>query len=416
MGELASKTSGSIANNVLFQKIILASGRLWSVGGGEIRLVWGYKESVRPLSITILGTRGIPAAYGGFETFAEELSTRLALRGHSVCVFGRRKFFEEAAAEPYRGVARHLAPTIMHKYLETPVHALTSFLRLIFAPRCDIILLCNAANSPFAWIVKLARTPLAINVDGIESRRGKWNRLGRVWYKIGEAASSMLADVVVSDAEVIADYYREKHGVESRVIAYGADPKIRAPGEVLSRFGLEPGGYILYVSRLEPENNALGVVRAYERLATTVPLVIVGDAPYADAYKAKVRAAASSRVIFTGFQFGESYQELRSNCLFYVQATEVGGTHPALVEAMAYGNGIIANDVPEHREVLGGAGLYYNRNNFEDLSSQMNKFLNDGSLIKSFGQKAAKRAADLYTWDKIVDEYEKLFFEMAEGR
>lgn len=189
-----------------------------------------------------------------------------------------------------------------------------------------------------------------------------------------------------------------------------------APGELLSRFGLEPGRYILYVSRLEPENNALGVVQAYERLAADVPLVVVGDAPYADAYKAKVKAAAPDRVVFTGFQFGDAYRELRSNCLFYIQATEVGGTHPALVEAMAYGNSIIANDVPEHREVLGDAGLYYNRNNFEDLSDQIERLLRDQGLRKSLGQKAAKRASELYSWEKIVADYENLFFEMIGAR
>lgn len=125
---------------------------------------------MRRLSIAILGTRGIPAAYGGFETFAEELSTRLAARGHEVCVFGRRRFFSNASAEPYLGVERILAPTVMHKYLETPIHALTSFVYLLFARRFDAVLLCNAANSPFAWILRLRGIPLAINVDGIESR------------------------------------------------------------------------------------------------------------------------------------------------------------------------------------------------------------------------------------------------------
>lgn len=365
------------------------------------------------MRIAILGTRGVPARYGGFETLAEELGARLVRRGHSVSVCARRYFGQEpVAAFEYRGMRVITLPTVRHKYLETPLHALISFL-MLFRFDAEVVLLCNAANSPFSFLVRLAGCALLINVDGIERRRSKWNWLGKLWYRLGEWSSVLFASRIVADAEVISNYYREVYGVNSSVIAYGAEPIKREPAGTLSQFKLLPQGYILYVSRLEPENNALGVVRAYNSLVaagqTKLPLVVVGDAPYAKQYIARLKAEACSSVIFTGFQFAEAYQELRSNCYFYLQASEVGGTHPALVEAMAYGNCVIANDTPEHREVLGEAGLYYARNDFAQLSQLMLKLLNEPALVKTLGENARVRAAKLYSWEVIVDRYETLF-------
>ena len=369
----------------------------------------------RPLSIAILGTRGIPARYGGFETFAQELSTRLVKKGHKVVVYGRRKFGAlDSDAREFDGVALRRTPTVMHKYLETPLHALTSFVDLFFR-RVDVVLLCNAANSPLAWIGRVRGFPVLINVDGIERNRGKWNALGKLWYRLGEFCSVLFATRVIADAEVIAQYYRETFRITPEVIAYGAKAPRIAAGETLAKFGLTVKNYLLYVSRLEPENNALVVINAYQKLKLDQPLVIVGDAPYADEYKAQLRAAAGDKVIFTGFQFGAAYQELQSNCLLYIQATEVGGTHPALIEAMAYGNCVIANDTPENREVLGSTGLFYRKNDADDLAQKIGESAGSQQLRSDFGSKAKARAEQQYTWEKITEQYEKLCLEVAKS-
>ncbi len=364
--------------------------------------------TVSPLRIALMGTRGIPARYGGFETFAEQLATRLVARGHTVTVYSRCGLFDRwGALEEYRGVRRRQVPTIFHKYLETPLSGFTTFLDALFQSY-DGILLCNAANSPFVPILKVKRTPLLINVDGIERDRAKWNKLGKAWYLLGERASVALATRLVSDADVIAEYYRDTYGCESEVIPYGVHPVVRQPGDALAKFGLTPKGYILYVSRLEPENNALGVIQAYNNLNTDMPLVIVGDAPYAQEYKAQLRAAASKNVIFTGFQFGEAYEEFQSNCYCYVQATEVGGTHPALVESMSYGNCVIANGTPENLEVIGDAALSYPKNDFSTLSELLAKVIASPELVTSYGEKARARALSMYSWDAVVSRYEQL--------
>ena len=370
----------------------------------------------RRFRIALLGTRGIPARYGGFETFAEQLSTRLVARGHQVVVYGRCSFFSRwGRRESISGVERRETPTVFHKYLETPLHAFTSFLDLL-GRRVDAIVLCNAANSPFAPILLCKRVPLMINVDGIERNRAKWNSLGKAWYLLGEHCSVKMATRIVSDAQVIAEYYRDTYGVESTVIPYGVHPVRREAGETLRHFGLQSRRYLLYVSRLEPENNALGVIEAYGRLSTELPLVIVGDAPYATEYKEKLRAAANRNVIFTGFQFGEAYQELQSNCYLYIQATEVGGTHPALIESMSYGNCVVSNGTPENIEVVGDAGVCFAKNDFLELSEVVSKLLREPDTVKAYGEKAYQRAHQRYSWDSVVSAYEDLINELLARR
>lgn len=367
------------------------------------------------MHIAILGTRGIPASYGGFETFADELSQILVRRGHQITVFGRRRFGEQRETQLINGVTVRYAPTIFSKHLETPLAAVTSLLA-VRRLRVDAVLLCNAANSPFGWLAKLPSIPLAINVDGIERKRSKWGLAGRLWYRLGERCSVWFADRVIADADFIAAYYRTHFGIEPYCIAYGARVERREPGPTLDQFGLKPSQYLLYVSRFEPENNALGVVQAYEQSGVQLPLVMVGDAPYARDYIAEVHRAAGPRVIFTGYQFGDAYHELQSHAYAYIQATEVGGTHPALIEAMAHGNAIIANDVPEHTEVLADAGLYYARNNFSDLSAMMMHLITNPSRVSGLRSAAAARAAEHYGWEKIADQYEMLFRELVQKR
>jgi glycosyltransferase involved in cell wall biosynthesis len=375
------------------------------------------RAAAPPLKIAILGTRGIPANYGGFETFAEELSVRLAARGHDVTVYGRPHYIDRAIdGRHYRGVRIRLIPTIRHKYLDTVVHAFLSCLDCLRRDY-DALLMCNAANSPFCVLPRLMRTGVAINVDGIERRRRKWNQLAKLYYRLGEWCAVKIPDALVADAEVVAAYYREQYGAAPVVIPYGG--LAPAAGEAtLARYGLQPGRYVLYVSRLEPENNADVVIRAFRALQTDHPLVIVGDAPYAEAYKRQLRelAEGDARIKFTGFLFGDAYRELQSHAGCYVQATEVGGTHPALVEAMSVGNCVIANGTPENLEVLGDAGLTYRVNDAEHLREHLQAVLSDDSLRQAYGRRAAARAAERYTWELVTDQYESLFVALAQRR
>ncbi|MFN8389149.1 MAG: DUF1972 domain-containing protein [Bdellovibrionota bacterium] len=386
-------------------------------------------KSPHALNIAICGIRGIPACYGGFETFAEELGKRLAERGHRVLVYGRDHVIKHSEPK-YLGVDIKLLPAPRHKYLETPVHTWRCLKDIVRNP-VDVVLVCNAANSPFVWLPRLRGIPVAVNVDGIERMRAKWNFLGRLWYRLGEICSVLFASEIISDAGVIESYYRETYHVRSRVIAYGHRSSERhflaakCCGENLldpldplfTELKIQPDRYLLYVSRLEPENNAHRVIQAYssldEEVQRALPLVVVGDAPYAKEYIEELHRIASPSVVFAGYRFGDQYETLQRGAHVYIQATEVGGTHPALVEAMGFANCIIANGTPENQEVLSDCGEFYAKNNVDELKSVLTRLVTNPRLVNKLRRRALKRAQELYDWEIICSNYEDLFREMC---
>jgi glycosyltransferase involved in cell wall biosynthesis len=363
------------------------------------------------MRIAILGTRGIPASYGGFETFAEHLSTRLVARGHEVTVYCRAHYVSPRQLE-YHGVRLKVLPTIRHKYFDTVVHTFLSAIHAV-SGRYDAALICNCANAPFSPILRLTGTPVAINVDGLEHKRKKWGRLARRYYRFAEHLSTLVPNEMVTDAQVIQDYYLARHNTQSTMIAYGSEVERRPNRDVVRKWRVEPNRYVLYVSRLEPENNAHLVIEAFKKVRTAFRLLVVGDAPYAENYIAslKARARGDKRIIFTGFVFGQDYRALQQNAYCYVHATEVGGTHPALLEAMGYGNCVLTLATPENIEVVGEAGVPY-ADEF-DLSEKLQRVLRDGSLVQAYRNRAQQRIQSHYDWERVVDRYERLFARMS---
>lgn len=366
------------------------------------------------MRIAILGIRGVPANYGGFETFAEELGTRLAARGHEITVYGRDRYIARGLIA-YRGMQIVRLPAPRSKYLETVVHSLFAAIHAI-GKQYDVVYVCNSANAPICWIPWLRRQRVVLNVDGLEWRRAKWGRLARRYYRWAAKLAAHMPIEIVTDAEVIRDFYERTWRRRTRCIVYGTNVYDRGfLAERVRALGLEPDGYLLYVSRLEPENNAHLVVEAYGRIETALPLVMVGDAPYASTYIERVRAAASPRVRFLGYRFGDEYHALQANARLYIQATEVGGTHPALVEALGHRNAVIAHDVPEHREVAGDAARYFAYRDPEDLAEQIRILLRDGAEVDRLRALAECRVRERYGWDAVTNEYETFFEELVGG-
>lgn len=363
------------------------------------------------MRIAIIGTRGVPANYGGFETFAEQFGERMVQRGHHVTVYGRDQWIDPSVSM-YRGMDIVRLPAPRSKYLETVVHTLFSAFHLL-RRRHDIVYICNSANVPAAIVLMLARRRVVLNVDGLEWQRAKWGPAGRAYYRACAWLAAHLPLHVVTDARVIQDYYRSAYGRETEYFPYGTTLGATQDDGTLARLGLTPRGYVLYVSRLEPENNAHVVIEAYARVSSELPLVIVGDAPYASEYIAGLHATTDARVRFVGAIYGAGYQVLRSHATAYVQATEVGGTHPALVEAMGAGNAILANDVPEHRETLGDAGRYYRGS--DRLAAELAAVLGDDVLADTMRAAARERAARLYGWDAIAAAYDTWLKAVAAG-
>ncbi|HDQ45037.1 MAG TPA: DUF1972 domain-containing protein [bacterium] len=362
------------------------------------------------MKIAILGTRGIPANYGGFETFAEQLSVRLVARGHDVTVYCRFHHMQYETNR-YHGVRLVVLPTITHKYFDTVAHTCLSVFHGLFQD-FDVVLVCNSINSLFTVVPRLAGQKVAINVDGLEWQRAKWNRAGRMAYRFGEWLATLLPHRVITDSRNIQMYYDKRFHKPSTFIPYGASVSPPDSEEILGRFNLVPRGYLLYVSRLEPENNAHRVIAAFERVRTDKRLVIVGDAPYSSDYITDLKKTRDPRIVFTGYVFGDGYRALQSNAYLYVQGTEVGGTHPALLEGLGYGNCVIAHDVPEHREVVHDAGLIHDFYDTSGLAGLIERLLKEEEIVAMYRKRAVARIQAEYTWDRITDHYERLFRRM----
>ena len=365
------------------------------------------------MKIAVLGTRGIPANYGGFETFAQELSVRLAERGHDVCVYGRSRYIDREL-KAFRGVRLEVLPSVSSKHLDTVLHTSLSVIHSL-SGKYDVILVCNAANAFLCWIPRMLGRKTVLNVDGIERMRKKWGLAGKLFYRLGERLALVTPNRIVSDAAVIRDYYRSRYGRETCFIPYGAPAGKPEGRSMLDSLGLHPGQYLLYVARLEPENNADLLVKAYlDSGVESIPLVVVGDAPYAERYLSELKELAGrGNVMMPGAIYGEGYRQLLAHCACYFQGSEVGGTHPALLEAMGAGALVVSNDTPENREVLGDSGIICSFYDQTRLSKIINEIAEGDPGYEGFGNRAMARVREVYNWERVTDQYEKLFNELV---
>ncbi|MEM9290321.1 MAG: glycosyltransferase [Acidobacteriota bacterium] len=370
----------------------------------------------RRLKIALVGTRGIPASYGGYETLMEELAPRLVEMGFEVTVYCRSHYVDRGL-ETHLGANLVVLPTIRTKYLDTPVHTCLSALhalgRRLRGKGFDAALVVNSANAVFVPILRLAATPTALNVDGIEKRRAKWGPLGRAVYAISERLACVVPNVLITDAAVIHDHYLHRYGAESTVITYGVDPRPPRRREWLEKLDLEPGDYFLYVSRFEPENNPHRVTQGYRGVGGAQPLAMVGGAPYANEFIESFRRDADPRVLFPGAIYGEGYRELLEGARAYIHATEVGGTHPALVEAMGYGCCPVVHDTPENRETAGSGALYFDVTTPDSLAEALEWVRSHPEEARLRGQEAAERARSVYSWERVSELYADLLRHLA---
>lgn len=361
----------------------------------------------------MLGTRGIPASYSGFETCVEQLGARLVQRGHRVSVYCR-SHHTTYSGDTYKGMSLVRLPTIVNKYLDTIVHSFVSSLHAL-QHDYDIALYFIAGNSPVTWIPRVVGTKTVLNVDGLDWKREKWPLLAKRYLQFAEYLATKFPNAYVTDSGVVQAYYRDHFGNEPPFIPYGSEVEILPPGETLDSFGLEPQRYVLFVGRLVPENCAHHLVEAFQGLSTNFKCVIVGDAPYAEEYIAGLRDGAKDdpRVVFTGYVFGKGYNELGSNAYAFVETSGVGGTHPALVEAMAFGNCVIVHNTPENLETIGDAGFAYDgQEGAASLREALRYILSEPNVVAAYRQRAYRRARSHYTWDAVTDAYERLFYQL----
>jgi glycosyltransferase involved in cell wall biosynthesis len=217
----------------------------------------------------------------------------------------------------------------------------------------------------------------------------------------------------------VAEIFERRYGQRIGVVPYGVEDPGHAGTDALTEFGLEPRKYVLFVGRLEPENNPHLLVEAFSRIdrphARGMKLVVVGGAPYADEYIRQVRRSADPRVVFPGYVFGRRYWELQRSAYLFCAPTEVGGTHPVILEAMAAGNCVLVNDHPPNVETVGTAGVYFSgRSGLADLTLRLQELLDDPELVATYRDHARERARH-YSWEAVTDQYERLLTAVYEA-
>ena len=370
------------------------------------------------MRVAVLGTRGIPASYSGFETAVEQITSRLVARGHDVYVYCRPHVVDPAISE-WKGARLIHLPTIRNKYLDTFVHTFLSAVHAAFVLKPDVAIFFIAGNSPLCLITRARRIPTLINIDGLDSNRRKWNRFAKTYLRWAERVSPRMATRAITDSHAVAHIFESSFGRRIGVVPYGAEGPPETGTGTLERLGLEPRKYVLFVGRLEPENNPHLLVEAWSRIPSErtrgMTLVVVGGAPYASDYILRVKRAADPRVIFPGYVFGRGYWELQRNAYLFCAPTEVGGTHPVILEALVAGNCVLVNDYEPNAETVGDAGVYFSgRQGVLDLTRQLERLLDNPDDVEKYRARARERA-EQYSWDAVATAYEQLLLEVGDG-
>src|SRR5947208_1866395 len=363
------------------------------------------------MKIAILGTRGIPASYSGFETAAEQLASRLSEKGHEVVVYCRPHVVDKRLRE-YKGARLVHLPTIRNKYLDTFTHTFLSSLHAARRRHPDVALFFIAGNSPMCLITRWADIPTIINVDGLDSDRSKWPGIAKAYLRFAERNAPRWADTALTDSHAVAEIFEQRYRQRIAVVPYGVEDPGYDGTKTLEGLGLEPRKYLLFVGRLEPENNPHVLVDAFARIsaerARGMKLVIVGGAPYAGDYIRQVHRKGDPRVIFPGYVFGRDYWELQRHAYLFCAPTEVGGTHPVILESLAAGNCVLVNDHAPNVETVGDAGLTFSgREGVPSLAAQLERLFDHPEIVEAYRARARERAKR-YSWDAVTDQYEQL--------
>lgn len=368
------------------------------------------------LRIAMIGTRGVPAAYGGFETAVEEIGRRLVDRGHAVTVYCRSG--GGALLPPsrdYLGMRLVHLPALHLKALETLSHTAFSVAHATTRQRPDVAFVFNAANAPFVPFLRQRGIPTTVHVDGLEWKRDKWGGTARRYYRWAEQLSVRSADALIADAQGIAEYYRQEFAIPTELISYGTRLLHNLPADRLGELGLRAGGYHIVVARFEPENHVDVIIDGYRRSSAQLPLAVVGSAPYSGAHGRKIAALADDpRVrMLGGIWDQDQLDQLYAHSVSYLHGHSVGGTNPSLLRAMGARTAAIAWDVAFNREVLGAYGAY-----FRDAKT-LATLIEDAELnphhTEEVSEALQRRAAALYNWGHVTDGYEDLAQRLVTG-
>ena len=368
-----------------------------------------HNHTTQPLKIAIIGSRGYPIVYSGYETFVKEVSERLVAQNISVRVYCQKHLFS-ARPKNVNGVELVYMPTVQTKSLNQLVHSFFCMIHACFS-KTDVILVVNAANGPFGLISLIAQKKTLINVDGIEWLRPKWKGLGAAYFKFAAKLATLFYNTIITDAEAMRQVYLNTFNKDSTVIAYGANIRHSKNPGLINQFGLTPNEYFLIVGRLIPDNNSDLILEGFKKANSNKKLVIVGDVPYQDAYAQRMKANASDQILFLGYiTDSEVLAELYHQSYAYLHGHEYGGTNPTMLKAMAYGCAILALDTVFNREMLenGQFGWFFQKTS-DSVALYLQQAEHDPQAVQTLKEKARDGITQKYNWDEVTRAYVTVF-------
>jgi len=364
---------------------------------------------IKKINISIIGTRGYPYVYSGYETFVKQLSERLVLKNCNVTIYCHKGLFEIRPKE-IKGIKLVYIPTIETKILSQPIHSFISIIYACFS-NTDVILMVNSANGPFGLLTKLFRIPTAINVDGLEWLRPKWKGLGSIYFKWASKMATLFYDQIINDSEEMRKVYLNLFKRDSKVIAYGANIRKSESPDLINRWNIKQREYFLVIGRLIPDNNADLIINGFLKSNSKKKLVIVGDVPYKDSYASNLKNIKDERLIFTGYVKDQDLlAELYHNCYVYIHGHEFGGTNPTMIKAMAYGCAILALNTVFNHEMLqkGKFGLFFKKE-LISVANQINYCEKEKLIIDKLRQNSINGITKKYNWDFVTSQYLEVF-------
>lgn len=365
--------------------------------------------SQKKIRVAMLGSRGVPARYGGSETAIEEIGWRLTKEGHRVLVYCR-KHNNNADAREHKGMERVILPSIHRKNWDTPSHTLFSLLDLIFHKRdVDILHFHGVGNSIFLPLLKLTRWKTVVTVDGPDWERPKWGWLAKKVLKFSARITASLADCTITDNLVSQKLYRELFGLSTEYIPYGAYVTEEEETDELAQFGLAKDGYFLYVGRLIPDKGCHLLVEAFQKVRTDKKLVMVGGNPYFPKYIQRLKSTGDARIIFTGYVYDRPYRQLCGKAYAYCHPLIVDGTSPQLLQAMASGNCVIASDLPEVNDVVADSAISFPCGDVDRLAAAIQEIVDHPELVSVYRNKAKDRVQRMFKWEDVTAAHKRVY-------
>ncbi|HEX9912326.1 MAG TPA: glycosyltransferase family 4 protein [candidate division Zixibacteria bacterium] len=361
------------------------------------------------MKIAFIGQKGIPATYGGVEDFTEKVALRLSKKGHQVTVYCR-PYYTQIEGE-YKGVGLKKIKSIKTKHLDAISHTLFSSLDTLFKDY-DLINYQGIGPSSLSFLPRLnSKTKVVVTIHSLDWKRKKWGPLAKTLLRVAEYPSVFFPHKVATVSQELKSYLEKRFKREIFKFTPGIDPPNYREPQRIKRFGLEKEKFILFLGRLVPEKGCQYLLEAFKDLDTDYKLFVAGNGFFSEDYLKKLHLYKSERIIFGGFVEKEVLDELFTNAYLYVLPSEVEGVPQTLLQALSYGRGVLASDIPENKEVMDKWGFYFRNKDVKDLKENLASLLNDKELVLNGGNQRSSYVKSKFSWDRTADDLEKLFIQ-----